>query len=345
MSDQTTRLGLPFILPAQAQKHVTHNEALQRLDAIVHLAISGESNTPPSSPDDGACHLVAASPTGEWAGHAGALALFQDGYWQFIAPVAGWSAWFVSENAVRVFDGSGWISPPPGPDLELATLGINATADATNRLSVSAPATLLNNAGSGHQLKINKATAGDTASLLYQTGWSGRAEMGLSGSDSFAIKTSPDSASWHEALRITPAGAVTMPSRPLARAAAPAGSALIAGPANRGFGTLHVGEGGFSLGAAVTGGGNRLVFPASGYYAVSLTVTATAAGSYWVALEKNGSENCVALSGIATGGNPLTHSAAAISYFSAGDYARLAFSGTATYQFGYGATEMTAMLL
>ncbi|QQM30921.1 DUF2793 domain-containing protein [Martelella lutilitoris] len=345
MSDQTTRLGLPFILPAQAQKHVTHNEALQRLDAIVHLAISGEDSTPPSSPGDGACHLVAASPTGEWAGHAGALALFQDGYWQFIAPVAGWSAWFVSENAVRVFDGSAWISPPPGPNLELLTLGINAAADATNRLSVSAPATLFNNAGSGHQLKINKATAGDTASLLYQTGWSGRAEMGLSGSDSFAIKTSPDGASWHEAVKITPEGAVSMPSRPLARAAAPAGSAVIAGPANRGFGTLHVGEGGFTLGAAVTGGGNRLVFPASGYYAVSLTVTATAAGSYWVALEKNGSDNCVTLSGIATGGNPLTHSASAISYFSAGDHARLAFSGTATYAFGYGQTEMTAMLL
>ncbi len=345
MSDQTARLGLPFILPAQAQKHVTHNEALQRLDAIVHLAIISAASAPPASPDDGDCHLVASGPTGEWAGHEGAVALHQDGYWQFVTPAVGWTAWFESESEVRIYNGTNWVSPPLPGTLSASMLGINATADATNRLSVSAPATLFNNAGSGHQLKINKATAGDTASLLYQTGWSGRAEMGLAGSDSFAIKTSPDGGSWHEAIRISPEGAVTMPSRPLARAAAPAGSVAITGPANRGFGLLHVGEGGFSLGAAVTGGGNRLVFPASGYYALSLTVTATATGSYWVALDKNGSENCVTLAGIATGGNPLTHSASAISYFSAGDYARLAFSGTATYALGYGQTEMTAMLL
>ncbi|MET3599529.1 DUF2793 domain-containing protein [Martelella mangrovi] len=345
MSDQTARIGLPFILPAQAQKHVTHNEALQRLDAIVHLTVLSAGTAPPASPDDGTCHLVTEAPTGEWAGHAGAIAIFQDGYWQFITPVTGWSAWFAADSALRIFDGTDWVSPPLPADLSASMLGINAAADATNRLSVSSPATLFNNAGSGHQLKINKATAGDTASLLYQTGWSGRAEMGLAGSDNFAIKTSPDGASWYEALRITPEGAVAMPSRPLARAAAPSGSTLITGPASRGFGTLHVGEGGFALGGAVTGGGNRLMFPTSGYYAVNLTVTAAATGSYTVSLEKNGSENCVILRGIATGGSPLTHSASAISYFSAGDYARIAFTGTATYELGYGATEVTAMLL
>nr|WP_272213886.1 DUF2793 domain-containing protein [Marinicella sp. W31]MDC2879835.1 DUF2793 domain-containing protein [Marinicella sp. W31] len=294
---------------------MTHNEALQRLDAIVHLAIAGEGNAPPTSPDDGICYLVSAAPTGEWAGQAGTIAIFQDGHWQFVAPVAGWSAWFATDGSLRIFDGSDWVSPPLPANLETSMLGINATADAINRLAISADATLFNNAGSGHQLKINKASPGDTASLLYQTGWSGRTEMGLSGSDSFAIKTSADGASWHEALRITPEGAVTMPSRPLARAAAPSGSVLIAGPANRGFGTLHVGEGGFALGAAVTGGGNRLTFPASGYYALSLTVTASAAGNYTVLLEKNGSENCVVLRGIATGAarSPIRQPPSAIS--------------------------------
>ena len=32
MSDTTTHLGLPYLLAAQAQKHVTHNEALRLLD-------------------------------------------------------------------------------------------------------------------------------------------------------------------------------------------------------------------------------------------------------------------------------------------------------------------------
>jgi len=38
MSDATTNLALPYILAAQAQKHVTHNEALRLLDGIVQLS-------------------------------------------------------------------------------------------------------------------------------------------------------------------------------------------------------------------------------------------------------------------------------------------------------------------
>ena len=39
MSDITTHLLLPYILAAQAQKHVTHNEALRLLDAMVQLSV------------------------------------------------------------------------------------------------------------------------------------------------------------------------------------------------------------------------------------------------------------------------------------------------------------------
>jgi hypothetical protein len=84
----------------------------------------------------------------------------------------------------------------------VAMVGVNTTADATNRLSVSSDATLLNNVGAGHQLKINKAGVSDTASLLYQSGWSGRAEMGLSGGDDFSIKVSADGATWATAIGI-----------------------------------------------------------------------------------------------------------------------------------------------
>ena len=65
---------------------------------------------------------------------------------------------------------------------------------------MASPATLLTHAGGGHQLKINKAGPGQTASLLYQTDWSGRAEMGLAGGDNFSVKVSADGATWAEAL-------------------------------------------------------------------------------------------------------------------------------------------------
>ena len=344
MSDATSKLGLPFILPAQAQKHVTHNEALQRLDAVVHLALAGEEDSPPETPEDGDCHLVGESPTGLFSGHAGEIAIYQDGFWQFAAPAAGWTAWFDTDAKWRVFDGAAWVAPPVPDEATFAFVGINAAADATNRLSVSSPATLLNNAGAGHQLKINKATPGDTASLLFQTGWSGRAEMGLAGTDGFAIKVSPDGASWFEALRVSPSGAVVMPERPLARAARAVGATLIDTPTALGFDTLYTGEGGFSLGAAVAGGGETLSFPVSGFYAVTLNISAIASGPFTVTLQKNASENVVIVRGGATGGGEVTLSSTAIAYFAAGDDAQLSFTGAATYNLGYGATEVIAVL-
>ena len=54
MPDDSPRLGLPFLMPAQAQKHVTHNEALERLDLLVQLTVEAfEANTPPTMPLDG----------------------------------------------------------------------------------------------------------------------------------------------------------------------------------------------------------------------------------------------------------------------------------------------------
>jgi len=202
MSEASPRLSLPYIQPSQNQKHVTHNEAILRLDAIVQLGVASRSlAVPPASPAADARYIVAAGPGGDWDGQGGRVALWQDGTWGFVVPQAGWRAWISDEGALAVFDGGAWVAATATPET-LPLLGINATADATNRLSLSAPATLLNNAGAGHQLKINKAGAGDTASLLYQTGFSGRAEMGLAGSDDFTVKVSADGAAWTEALAI-----------------------------------------------------------------------------------------------------------------------------------------------
>jgi len=90
-------------------------------------------------------------------------------------------------------------------------LGINTSYDATNLLAVASEATLFTHVGQGHQLKLNKQAALNTASLLFQTDWSGRAEMGTAGSDAFEIKVSADGSTWHTALLTDPAsGHVTL---------------------------------------------------------------------------------------------------------------------------------------
>ena len=234
MSDQTPNLALPYIMPAQAQKHVTHNEAIRALDAVVQLAvIARDLAVPPTAPADGARYIVAASGTGAptsgpWASRDGQIAAFQDGTWAFYIPRAGWQAWIAAESTLAIWNGTAWIAAGVASVNPVAAVGINATADTTNRLSVSAPATLFNHAGAGHQLKINKAAATQTASQLFQTAFSGRAEIGLTGNDDLHLKVSADGSTWREALVLT--GATGTPRVPsLAKAQLPAAAAAGAG--------------------------------------------------------------------------------------------------------------------
>lgn len=212
MPDETTILSLPLILPAQAQKHVTHNEALVKLDLMVQLAVINRTlTTPPPLPTIGDRHIVATGATGPWVGQAGRIALYTEAGWQFTQPLNGWQAYVMAESQMAFFNGLSWIALSDGP-FTVGQLGVSATPDATNRLAVSSPATLLNHAGSGHQLKLNKAVTGDTASLLFQTGFSGRAEMGTAGADDFSVKVSVDGTNWSVALIAAAAtGEVTLP--------------------------------------------------------------------------------------------------------------------------------------
>ena len=200
MPNTTARLGLPMIAPSQAQKHVTHNEALQSLDALTQLVLAGlGSETPPAVPGMGDIHALGPAPTGAWAGQGGQLAQWVDPDWHFTPPQEGWRAWDLGAARPVVFDGAAWV--PMTPDLDnLEGVGIGTASDAVNRLAVAAEASLFSHAGAGHQLKINKAAATDTCALLYQSGWAGHAEMGLAGDTDFHIKVSPDGSTWTEAL-------------------------------------------------------------------------------------------------------------------------------------------------
>src|SRR5437763_6972616 len=106
---ETVNLELPLIAAAQAQKQVTHNEALAIADALVHLAvISRILAAPPASPLDGDRYLIASGATGIWATHDGDIAFYLDGVWRFAAPRNGWRLWSIAETKLLVFDGGAW---------------------------------------------------------------------------------------------------------------------------------------------------------------------------------------------------------------------------------------------
>ena len=180
----TPLLGLPLLEAAQAQKHVTHNEALLLIDAVVQLSVISRGVSVPPVAVEGARYLVAAAALGDWTGHAGHVALRAAGVWRFVAPREGWRLWVENEDVLLVFTGAVWRE----------VLALNAV-------------------GTGAQARINKQAAADTATVLFQTNYSGRAEMGLAGSDDFRVKVSADGAVWADAIVVNRAtGAVSLPN-------------------------------------------------------------------------------------------------------------------------------------
>lgn len=191
-------LSLSYLLPQQAQKHVTVNESLRRLDAIAQLAVASSTvAAEPSEPAEGVRYIVPDGASGAaWSGFsANNVAAFQDGAWVEVAPAEGWIAFVADAGEKLIFRSGVWT--------RVSRLGVNATPDADNRFAVASDAALFAHdaAGTGDvRIKVSKEASGDTASHLFQTAYSGRAEIGLAGDDNFHLKVSPDGSNWKDAL-------------------------------------------------------------------------------------------------------------------------------------------------
>lgn len=105
----TTHLALTLVDAAQAQKEITVNTALSRIDAILNTgAITRSLSTPPGSPADGDVYIVGGSPTGAWSGFSGKITYF-DQIWRFIIPLEGMSLWVNDEDIIYTYNGSNWF--------------------------------------------------------------------------------------------------------------------------------------------------------------------------------------------------------------------------------------------
>jgi Protein of unknown function (DUF2793)/Chaperone of endosialidase len=217
---QTPRLGLVLLAAAQAQKHVTHNDALASLDGLVQASvIASDTASPPATPAEGDAYLVSSTPlaTAGFAGQALALAYFINGAWRFMPPQNGWLVFVRSTSAFVVFYGGVWHSLDDCARslANLQRFGLGTTADGYNRFAIKSNAGYFaalstGEGGSGDfRLTLNKAQSGNTVSCLFQNNWSGRAELGLTGDDSWRVKVSADGNAWQDVLVADPSsGAV-----------------------------------------------------------------------------------------------------------------------------------------
>lgn len=222
-ADRTARLELPYLAAGQMQKHVTLNEALTRLDALVQTLIASRTTVAqPSGPEEGALYVLPTGRTGtDWAMRAvGTLVRADMGGWVEVPVQDGLIALVQDAGELIVRAGGDWVAlgSQIGALQGLSRLGLNTTADATNpfaaRVNKALWTALETGAGGDGDLRLtfNKEAASDVLSLLFQSGFSGRAELGLIGDDDLLLKVSADGTTWHEAMSVDrTTGQVTLP--------------------------------------------------------------------------------------------------------------------------------------
>jgi Protein of unknown function (DUF2793) len=146
MTETTARLALPMLAVAQAQKEMTHNEALAKLDATVQpVVVSVAPSAVPVTPAAGQCWIVGTPPTGAWAGQAGALAVWTVGGWRFVAPFDGMSAWSIADMGLARRESGVWRIAGRQPAISTPAGG--TTIDAESRTAVAAILAVMRSSG------------------------------------------------------------------------------------------------------------------------------------------------------------------------------------------------------
>ena len=212
LMEQSTNLSLSYVMGQQSQKHVTVNESFRRLDALVQAtAASRNEGAPPQTPQEGVNYIVPndINDAGSlWDGFSqNSIAAFQDGAWVEITPKEGWRVFVRDESALLVFHDFGWDVISGEGNATPAQLGVNTVSDEINRFAVKSDAILFSyddvTPGSGDLRHIfNKSSIGNIGSLLFQTGFSGRVELGLLGNDNFTLQVSADGQNFTKALEV-----------------------------------------------------------------------------------------------------------------------------------------------
>ena len=121
---ETYQFRIPYLEAAQAQKHVTVNEALTRLDALTQLRVQSRVSDVPATSDDGQTYIVPASATGAWLGQDHNIAIYSNGGWIFAQSQHGWVAWILDETVEVRFDGVLWDYAYPNQNPVLGAIAL-----------------------------------------------------------------------------------------------------------------------------------------------------------------------------------------------------------------------------
>jgi len=99
----TPVFGLPEISQSQSSKYITHNTALNMIEALIGPALSITNSGPPGSPSEGDVYIVDVASDG-WAGaDVNDIAHYYGSAWNFYAPFDGLMKYIVDDDELLVY--------------------------------------------------------------------------------------------------------------------------------------------------------------------------------------------------------------------------------------------------
>lgn len=121
----SSNLALPLLASNQAQKHVTVNEALRKLDALVQLSVLSQGLNAPPTGVEGERYIAGSAPTGAWTGGAYNVFVYANGAWVRLPPRTGWTAYNISTGMLLYWSGSAWLQLNAVTDLAAQVTAAN----------------------------------------------------------------------------------------------------------------------------------------------------------------------------------------------------------------------------
>lgn len=189
--DRTLNLNLPLLQPAQAAKHITINESLVAIDAAAQTRLSGvDQNSPPDERSIGHTYATGLNSSGAWTLHPHSLAVDLGTDWRFISLQPGFRAVDLSDLSFILWTGSEWqpVGDRSGTQ-QFTSLGVGTGAAPGQTLTVEGASALLTADADDFRLSLNRSGESDVSSVLWQTGFVTKAEVGLLESDRLTVRT------------------------------------------------------------------------------------------------------------------------------------------------------------
>ena len=199
----TNNFKIPLLFQNQAHKDIVFNEALSKIDSLIHLSVIDIFiNSEPENIKDGDSYIISNNPNDIFSNHSCKIAYYNIG-WKFITPTEGMRVWVQSKKSLYIYIENNWIKFDNTATKDSDTnvfnsLAVNTNISDSHKLAICSNNSLFTTEDSSVRITLNKSGSNNFSSIIFQDDWQGKAEIGLLNNNNFVFKNSTNGVDFRE---------------------------------------------------------------------------------------------------------------------------------------------------